>query len=149
MRVTVYALYASTKCVGLCFYSAADSRAHMWAQVKGLQGPSEVLPQRSAVSRVSTLRRSDSSSKLLSPRSNSKLARVLHRSQHSTPATLQRQGSFAPVEVEEVQETLQAAPSEPTAGAAEGDSPRSCLLFHMGNAPAKRAVHACQMNREE
>lgn len=108
-----------------------------------------MLPQRSAVSRVSTLRRSDSSSKLLSPRSNSKLARVLHRSQHSTPAAVQRQGPFAPVESEEVEETMQAAPSESNAEAAEGDSPRSCLLFHMGHAPTRRAVHACQVNREE
>lgn len=122
----------------------------MWAQVKGLQGSSEVLPQRSAVSRVSTLRRSNSSSKLLSPRSNSKLARVLHRSQHSTPAAMQRQGPFAPAEAEEVQETMQAAPSESNAGAAEGDSPRSCLLCHMRNAHAKHAVcFTCNMPREQ
>ena len=95
---------------------------HMWVQVKGLQGFPELLPQRSAVSRVSTLRRSNSSSKLLSPRSHSKLARVLHRSQHSTPGALQRQGMSGRADSEEVQETMQAAPSD--AGAAESDSPR-------------------------
>ena len=97
---------------------------HMWVQVKGLQGSPELLPQRSAGSRVNTLRRSNSSSKLLSPRSNSKLARVLHRSQHSTPAALQTQGAFGRADLEEVQETMQAAPSESNAGAGETDSPR-------------------------
>ena len=97
---------------------------HMWVQVKGLQGSPELLPQRSAASRVSTLRRSNSSSKLLSPRSHSKLGRVLHRSQHSTPAAMQRQGPFGRADSEEVQETLQVAPSESNAGAAESDSPR-------------------------
>lgn len=100
------------------------ARMHKWLQVKGLQGSPELLPQRSTVSRVNSLRRSNSSSKLVSPRSHSKLARVLHRSQHSTPAAMQRQGPFGRADSEEVQETMQAAPSESNAGAAESDSPR-------------------------
>ena len=101
----------------------ADACMQVWVQVKGLQGSPELLPQR-PVSRVNTLRRSNSSSKLLSPRSHSKLARVLHRSQHSTPAAVQRQGPYGPADSEEIQETMQAAPSESYAGAAEDDSPR-------------------------
>jgi len=89
-------------------------------QVKGLHGDS--MPQRSAISRVRSLRRSNSSGKITAP-SNSRLARALQRSQHSTPAALQRHPNLALTESEEVQETLLTAPSEPYA-AGEGDSPR-------------------------
>ena len=88
-----------------------------------------MLPQRSPVSRVSTLRRSNSSSKLLSPRSNSRVVRALQRSQHSTPATVQRDGApFGRQESEEVQETMMGAPSESNAGFGENDSPRLGML---------------------
>ncbi|DBA67072.1 TPA: hypothetical protein ACH3X2_001401 [Trebouxia sp. C0005] len=90
-------------------------------QVKGLHGDS--MPQRSAISRVRSLRRSNSSGISTAP-SNSRLVRALQRSQHSTPAVLQRHPNLAPTESEEVQETLLTAPSEPYA-AGEGDSPRS------------------------
>lgn len=95
---------------------------HDWfnLQVKGLHGDS--LPQRSAISRVRSLGRSNSSGKISAP-SNSRLARALQRSQHSTPAALQRHPYLALTESEEVQETLLTAPSEPYA-AGEGDSPR-------------------------
>ncbi len=96
---------------------------HEWfdLQVKGLHG-GDSMPQRSAISRVRSLRRSNSSGKLTVP-SNSRLARALQRSQHSTPAALQRHPNLALTESEEVQETLLTAPSEPYA-AGEGDSPR-------------------------
>ena len=98
-------------------------------QVKGLQGSPDLLPQRSPVSRVSTLRRSNSSSKLLTPRSNSRVARALHRSQHSTPATVQRDGApLGRQESEEVQETMMGVPSESNAGLGENDSPRLSML---------------------
>ena len=97
---------------------------YVWVQVKGLPGSSDMLPQRSAVSRVSTLSRSNSTSRMVTPRSHSKLAHVLHRSQHSTPAALQRHAPFGRSGSEEIQETMHAAPSESNAGAAESDSPR-------------------------
>ena len=95
---------------------------HDWfdLQVKGLHGDS--MPQRSAISRVRSLRRSNSSGKMAAP-SNSRLARALQRSPHSTPAALQRHPNLALTESEEVQETLLTVPSEPYA-AGEGDSPR-------------------------
>ncbi|DBB06469.1 TPA: Tricalbin-2 [Trebouxia sp. C0004] len=95
-------------------------RLHV-TKVKGLHGDS--LPQRSAISRVRSLRRSNSSSKITAP-SNSRLARALQRSQHSMPVALQRHPNLALTESEEVQETLLTAFSEPYA-AGEGDSPRS------------------------
>ena len=90
-------------------------------QVKGLQ--TDLVPQRSAISRARTLRRSNSSSKMSSP-SHSRLARVLHRSQHSTPGAMQRHQMLSPADSEEIQETLMTAPSESNVAPGEGDSPR-------------------------
>lgn len=70
------------------------------------------------------LRRANSSSKSLTPRSNSRLGRVLQRSQHSTPAALQRQGHLGRGDPEEVQDTLPASPSDSDTGPVENNSPR-------------------------
>ena len=88
--------------------------------MKGLHD--DLLPQRCAISRVHPVRRSNSSSSLLA--APHRLARVLQRSQHSTPVFMQRHPDFAPPEFEEIQETLLSAPSESHHGAGEGDSPR-------------------------
>lgn len=103
--------------------------------MKGLYN--DLLVQRSAISRVRTLRRSNSSSKIYAP-PHSRLARVLQRSQHSTPVSMQRNPNLAMAltENEEVQETLLSAPTESNLAAGEGDSPRLFL-------PSFLAVNPC------
>ena len=105
-------------------------------QVKGLQGSPDLLPQRSPMSRVNTLRRSNSSSKLASPRSSSRLARALHRSHTSTAA--------ARDESEEVQDTMNGAPSEAYTGTGDSESPRcvcaACKLIAAVSAALCRLV---------